>query len=59
MYFEAVQEIQKKLEDPKLKGSTKANLQKQLKELDPDGAIALFLAGNGPRPDISDRINVK
>lgn len=58
MYFEAVQEVLTKLEDPKLKGSTKANLQKQLKELDPDGAIEKFLAG-GPRPDISDRIGVK
>lgn len=59
MYFEAVQDILTKLEDTKIKSSTKAYLQKQLQDLDPDGVIAKFLTGNGPRPDISDRINKK
>jgi len=53
MYFEAVQSVLEKLADPKLKGSTKANLQKQLKDLDPDGVIKKFLEEKGERPDIS------
>ena len=39
MYFEAVEQILKKLSDPKIKGSLKANLTKQLKDLDPDEKI--------------------
>lgn len=53
MYFEAVETILEKLADPKLKGSTKANLQKQLKDLDPDGVIKKFVEEKGERPDIS------
>lgn len=53
MYFEAVQTVLEKLADTKLKGSTKANLQKQLKDLDPDGVIKKFLEEKGERPDIS------
>jgi len=53
MYFEAVQGLLEKLADPKLKGSVKANLQKQLKDLDPDGVIRKFLEEKGERPDIS------
>ena len=43
MYFEAVQEILEKLAEPKLKGSQKANLTRQLKDLDPEGVIRKFL----------------
>ena len=32
------------------KGSTKANLQKQLKDLDPEGVIQRFLEQGGERP---------
>ena len=59
MYFEAVAEIQEKLAEPNIKGSTKASLLKQLKELDPDGRISKFLSEGGPRPDMSDLINKK
>ena len=33
MYFDAVKELLTKIGDPKTKGSTKASLQKQLREL--------------------------
>lgn len=59
MYFEAVAEIQEKLAEPNIKGSTKASLMKQLKELDPDGRISKFLSEGGARPDMSDLINKK
>ena len=59
MYFEAVQEILTRLAEPKLKGSVKASLLKQLKELDPDGVIQRFVQEGGPRPDLSDRIDKK
>ena len=56
MYFEAVEEVLGKLADPKIKGSAKANYQRQLKELDPDGKIARYLSGNGEKPDLSSFI---
>lgn len=56
MYFEAVEKIMKRLEDPKLKGSMKATLIRQMKELDPKGEIRKFLDGKGPRPDLSEFI---
>ena len=61
MYFEAVQDVLSKLANPKTKGSTKANLQKQLKDLDPDGTIQKFLESGSKedRPDISHIINRK
>jgi hypothetical protein len=64
MYFEAVQEIVQKLTDPKLKGSRKASLSKQLKDLDPEGTIRRFLedkekGGVAERPDIAHLVNRK
>ena len=61
MYFEAVQDVMSKLANPKTKGSTKANLQKQLKDLDPDGTIQKFLESGSKeeRPDISHIVNRK
>lgn len=59
MYFEAVQEVMTKIANPKTKGSTKANLQKQLKDLDPDGTIQKYLQDGGEKPDISHIINRK
>ena len=59
MYFDAVQEILTKLADSKLKGSTKARLQRDLKDVDPDGTITAFLQEGGSRPDLSDRIGKK
>ena len=56
MYFEAVEEILKKLEDPNLKSTTKANLSRQLKELDPDESIRKFIRKEIDRPDLSDTI---
>lgn len=54
MYFEAVETIVNKLADPKLKGSSRADLTRQLKDLDPDGRIRAFLEGKITRPDLSD-----
>ena len=59
MYFEAVADIQDKLAEPNIKGSMKASLMKQLRELDPDGRISKFLNEGGERPDMSDIINKK
>lgn len=53
MYFDAVEDILKKLADPKLKSANKTSLQAQLKDLDPDGVIARFVRDGGERPDIS------
>eukprot|EP01035_Chromulina_nebulosa_P034317 gene34317-46034_t len=57
MYFEAVEQIIAKLTDPKLKGSVRADLSKQLKDLDPDGRIRDFLDGKSTRPNLSDLIS--
>ena len=43
MYFEAVEEILTKLADPKIKATTKTNLQKQLKDLDPQVGESRYL----------------
>lgn len=56
MYFDAVQEILKKLADTNLKTSVKARLERDLKELDPNGIIRKFVEEGGERPDISDLI---
>jgi hypothetical protein len=45
MYYDAVEEIEAKLADPKTKSGTRSSLQRQLKELDPDGRIRDFLRG--------------
>jgi len=57
MYFEAVETILEKLANPNLKGSAKANLTRQLKDIDPDGKIRDFLEGKAERPDLSDQID--
>ena len=59
MYFEAVQDILKKLADPKLKGSAKANLSRQLKDIDPDGRIQKFVTEGGERPDLTGLMGKK
>ena len=59
MYFEAVQDILKKLADPKLKGSAKANLTRQLKDIDPDGVIQKFVTEGGERPDLTGMMGQK
>ena len=56
MYIEAVQEILDKLADPKLKGSAKANYQRQLKDLDPEGKIVKYLNGEADKPDLTSFI---
>lgn len=53
MYFDAVEEILKKLNNPSLKSAAKSNLQRELKDLDPEGVIQRFVRDGGPRPDIS------
>jgi hypothetical protein len=59
MYFEAVADVLAKLAVPNIKGSSKSSLQRQLKDLDPDGRITRFLNEGGSRPDLSDMINKK
>lgn len=59
MYFDAVDDILKKLADPKLKSASKTSLQAQLKDLDPDGTIARFVRDGGDRPDISNVMGKK
>ncbi len=54
MYFDAVDDILKKLADPNVKSGSKQRLQKELKELDPEGVIQEFVTNGGPRPDISN-----
>jgi hypothetical protein len=56
MYFDAVEQILSKLADPKIKGSLKADLSRQLRDLDPDGAIRRFLEEGGERPNLSSAI---
>ena len=53
MYFEAVEDIVKRLSSTKLKSGTRTNLQKQLQELDPHGIIRTFLSGTTERPGVS------
>ena len=57
MYFEAVETILEKLSKPGIKGAAKANLTRQLREIDPDGKIRAFLEGKADRPDLSDEIS--
>ena len=52
MYFDAVEEILTKLKEKDIKSSTKSNLLRQLKDLDPDGVIQKFVTQGGDRPDI-------
>lgn len=52
MYFEAVEKILSKLQDPQIKTSLKKELEKQLVDLDPDGKIQAFLQGKTARPDL-------
>ncbi len=56
MFFEAVEELMKKIEDPKVKSSVKDDLRKEMKDLDPKGEIQAFLKGKASRPDLSARI---
>ncbi len=57
MFFDAVEDIVKKIEDPKVKSAMKDDLKKELRDLDPKGEIQAFLQGKGPRPDLSQRIS--
>jgi hypothetical protein len=59
MYFDAVSDIVRKLERPGLKGSMKANLQRELKDLDPTGVIQEFVKNGGERPDLGDMFSKK
>lgn len=60
MYFEAVEGVLKKLQDPNLKANEKKFLLMDLKELDPKGKIRAYLNGKlDQRPDISDSLAPK
>ncbi len=60
MYFEAVEGILNRLEDPDLSPKEKKVLLLDLKELDPKGKIRSFLGGSiDRRPDISDSLSPK
>ena len=55
--LEAVQDVMSKLANPETKGSTKTNLQRQLKDLDIDGTIQSGSA-DGP-PGMSPTVDTK
>lgn len=57
MYFEAVEELIKKMNDPKYKAGAKETMKRQLKDLDPQGSIQRYLIEGGDKPDISSLIN--
>ncbi len=62
MYFDAVNEILTKLQNPRLKPTVAGDLRSQLSELDPKGVIQKYFAtGADPRrkPDISDTVEAK
>jgi len=53
MYFDTVEEILGKLGEAGIKGSQKAYLTKQLRDLDPEGEIQDFVKNRSDRPDLS------
>lgn len=59
MYFEAVQQIMLKLNDPRVSVANEDNLKKQLLVLDPSGAIREYIISGGRRPDITELANDK
>lgn len=59
MFFEAVDDLEKKIANPKLGKKKKAILQSQLKDLDPLGQIRGFLQGNGSRPVLADESEIR
>ena len=59
MFFEAVDDIEKKIAKPKLGKKKKAILQSQLKDLDPLGQIRGFLQGNASRPVLADESEIR
>lgn len=59
MYFEAVQEIFVKLNDPKIPASNADNLRRQLIVLDPNGSIRDYVISGGARPDVTDLVMEK
>lgn len=54
--MDAVSDLIKKIEDPKVKPAIKEDLKKELRDLDTKGEIQAFVKGRGPRPDLSTRI---
>ena len=56
MFIDAVSDLIKKIEDPKVKPAIKEDLKKELRDLDTKGEIQAFVKGRGPRPDLSARI---
>lgn len=56
MFIDAVSDLIKKIEDPKVKPAIKEDLKKELRDLDTKGEIQAFVKGRGPRPDLSTRI---
>lgn len=59
MYFEAVQEIFLKLNNPDIGFASADNLKRQLVVLDPDGSIREYVISGGKRPDISKLVESK
>jgi len=59
MYFEAVEKIQQKINDPTTQPSLKKELDKQLLDLDADKKIRSFLQGKSPRPVVKSVPNLK
>lgn len=58
MVYDAIKLIRQKLAEPKLKASVRDDLSKQLRELDPKGEIVAHLDGKGPKPNLSEFIEM-
>ena len=56
MYFEGVQDIQKKMANPAMTDARKKVLEGELRNLDPLGQIQGFLNGTASRPVIMDEL---
>lgn len=59
MYFEAVQDIFLKLNNPDLPQTNAENLKRQLVVLDPNRLIQEYVISGGKRPDISELVDKK
>jgi hypothetical protein len=54
MYFDAVEEMLKKIDNPSISKKKKRELEKELAILDPKKKMQNFIKFGGERPDISE-----
>jgi hypothetical protein len=58
MYFDSVKSILQQLEDPQIKNKKKAELKRQLSEIDPNQEIVNYLTGKTTiKPDLLGKID--